>query len=97
MPRLVEATAGLLSATTERGHRTTPFMPVLDSRTAPRQPALNLLDGPGADIDVLVGWTAQESAFAFALGETYVSATKEQVLRRARDSFGDGAAEAYAA
>ncbi|WP_030857054.1 carboxylesterase/lipase family protein [Streptomyces sp. NRRL F-2747] len=96
-PRLVEATAGLLSATMEWGHWTTPFMPVLDSRTAPRQPALNLLDGPGADIDVLVGWTAEESAFAFALGETYVSATKEQVLRRARDSFGDGAAEAYAA
>ncbi|MFK0221035.1 polysaccharide deacetylase family protein [Streptomyces vinaceus] len=37
-----------------------------------------------------------ESAFTFALGEAYRSATKEQMPRRARDSFGDGAAEAYA-
>lgn len=96
-PRLVEATAELLAATTEWGHWTTPFMPVLDGGTAVRQPALNLLDGPGADIDVLIGWTSQESAFAFALGGTYRSATREQVLRRARDGFGDGAAEAYAA
>ncbi|MFK0050512.1 carboxylesterase/lipase family protein [Streptomyces sp. NPDC090741] len=96
-PRLVEATAGLLAATMEWGHWTAPFMPVLDGGTAARQPALNLLDGPGSDIDVLIGWTREESAFTFALGGTYASATKEQVLRRARDSFGDGAAEAYAA
>ncbi|MFZ3468281.1 carboxylesterase/lipase family protein [Streptomyces sp. 4.24] len=96
-PRLVGATAGLLAATTEWGHWTTPFMPVLDGVTAARQPVENLLDGPGADIDVLIGWTAEESSFAFALGEAYASATGEQVLRRARDSFGDGAAEAYAA
>ncbi|MFF3215789.1 carboxylesterase/lipase family protein [Streptomyces sp. NPDC002886] len=96
-PSLVEATGRLLTATMEWGHWTAPFMPVLDSETAPQQPVDNLLDGPGADIDVLIGWTGEESAFTFALGETYASATKEQVLRRARDSFGDGAAEAYAA
>uniref|UniRef100_A0AAU2K186 Carboxylic ester hydrolase n=1 Tax=Streptomyces sp. NBC_00049 TaxID=2903617 RepID=A0AAU2K186_9ACTN len=96
-PRLVGATAGLLTATMEWGHWTAPFMPVLDSGTAALQPVDNLLDGPGADIDVLIGWTREESSFTFALGETYASATKEQVLRRARDSFGDGAAEAYAA
>ncbi|MFD3946183.1 carboxylesterase/lipase family protein [Streptomyces sp. NPDC058579] len=96
-PRLVEATAGLLTATAEWGHWTAPFMPVLDGSTASRQPVENLLDGPGADIDVLIGWTREEAAFSFALGETYASATKEQVLRRAQDSFGDGAAEAYAA
>ncbi|WP_327250921.1 carboxylesterase/lipase family protein [Streptomyces sp. NBC_01244] len=96
-PRLVEATAGLLAATAEWGHWTAPFMPVLDGVTAVRQPVENLLDGPGRDIDVLIGWTAEESAFVFALSEAYASTTKEQVLRRARDSFGDGAAEAYAA
>ncbi|WP_374772214.1 carboxylesterase family protein [Streptomyces sp. NBC_01310] len=96
-PRLVEATAGLLTATMEWGHWTAPFMPVLDKGTAARQPVENLLDGPGADIDVLIGWTREESAFTFALGEAYTSATEEQVLGRARDSFGDGAAEAYAA
>ncbi|WP_407840885.1 carboxylesterase/lipase family protein [Streptomyces sp. DSM 116496] len=96
-PRLVEATAGLLAATAEWGHWTAPFMPVLDGVTAARQPVENLLDGPGAAIDVLIGWTAEESAFVFALGEAYASTTREQVLRRARDSFGDDAAEAYAA
>lgn len=96
-PRLVEATAGLLTATMEWGHWTAPFMPVLDKGTAARQPVENLLDGPGADIDVLIGWTREESAFTFALGETYASSTEEQVLGRARDSLGDGAAEAYAA
>ncbi|MFE9561656.1 carboxylesterase/lipase family protein [Streptomyces sp. NPDC006487] len=96
-PRLVEATARLLAATAEWGHWTAPFMPVLDGVTAVRQPVENLLDGPGRDIDVLIGWTAEESAFVFALSEAYASTTKEQVLRRARDSFGDGAAEAYAA
>ncbi|MFF4449793.1 carboxylesterase/lipase family protein [Streptomyces sp. NPDC001502] len=96
-PRLVGATAALLASTMEWGHWTTPFVPVLDGVTAARQPVENLLDGPGADIDVLIGWTAEETAFTFALGEAYASATREQVLRRARDSFGDGAAEAYAA
>ncbi|MGW6707242.1 carboxylesterase/lipase family protein [Streptomyces sp. NPDC054956] len=96
-PRLVEATAGLLVDTMEWGHWTAPFMPVLDGTTAARQPAENLLDGPGADLDVLIGWTGEESSFTFALGETYATATREQVLRRARDSFGDGAEEAYAA
>ncbi|MEU9162306.1 carboxylesterase family protein [Streptomyces sp. NPDC048424] len=96
-PSLVEATAGLLGDTVEWGHWTVPFMPVLDGSTAPRQPVENLLDGPGADIDVLIGWTAEESSFSFALGETYASATREQVLERARATFGDGAADAYAA
>ncbi|MCM2416835.1 carboxylesterase/lipase family protein [Streptomyces sp. RKAG293] len=95
-PRLVEATAGLLAATMEWGHWTVPFMPVLDGGTRARQPVDNLLAGPGADIDVLIGWTREECAFTFALGEAYASTTKEQVLRRAQDSFGDGAAEAYA-
>ncbi|WP_445269295.1 carboxylesterase/lipase family protein [Streptomyces sp. DSM 41634] len=96
-PSLVEATAGLLGDTAEWGHWTVPFLPVLDGSTARRQPVENLLDGPGADIDVLIGWTREESGFSFALGETYASATREQVLARARDTFGDGAADAYAA
>ncbi|MFI9103732.1 carboxylesterase/lipase family protein [Streptomyces fildesensis] len=96
-PQLVEATAGLLASTMEWGHWTVPFMPVLEGGTLAREPVDNLLDGPGADIDVLIGWTREECAFTFALGEAYASTTKEQVLRRAQDSFGDGAAEAYAA
>ncbi|WP_329376744.1 carboxylesterase family protein [Streptomyces sp. NBC_01351] len=96
-PRLIEATAGLLADTAEWGYWTAPFMPVLDGSTAPRQPVENLLEGPGAEVDVLVGWTREEASFAFALGEAYASATKEQVLRRMRADVGDGAAEAFAA
>ncbi|MFD9407614.1 carboxylesterase/lipase family protein [Streptomyces sp. NPDC059989] len=96
-PRLVGATPELLAATAQWGHWTTPFMPVLDGPTAPRRPVENLLDGPGADIDVMIGWTREESAFTFALNPAYASTTEEQVLRRARDSFGDAAAAAYTA
>lgn len=96
-PRLVDATVGLLAQSAKWGHWTTPFVPVLDGSTASRQPAQNLLDGAGADVDVLIGWTREEAAFAFALSETYASATREQVLRRARDTFGDGADAAYGA
>lgn len=56
-----------------------------------------LLSGPGADIDVLIGWTREEATFAFALNEPYAAATKDQVLARARDTFGARAAEAYTA
>lgn len=70
---------------------------MLDGVTLTRGPADLLLTGPGADIDLLIGWTREEAAFAFALSEPYAAATKEQVLARARDTFGARAAEAYTA
>ncbi|MFJ8666281.1 carboxylesterase/lipase family protein [Streptomyces sp. NPDC093600] len=96
-PLLVEATVRLVGATGEWGHWTAPFMPVLDGSTVLRHPVENLLGGPGADIDVLIGWTREEASFHFTLNKMYAAATKEQVLRRAQDTFGGSAAEAYAA
>ncbi|WP_331766470.1 carboxylesterase family protein [Embleya sp. NBC_00896] len=96
-PRLIEASVELLMTTMEWGHWVVPFLPVLDASTIPRQPVENLLTGPGADIDVLIGWTREEAAFSFGVDERYASTTKEQVLRHARATFGEGSEEAYAA
>lgn len=95
--RLIEATVELLVTGTEWGNWAVPFLPELDDATMPEQPMDGLLEGLGADLDVLIGWTREEAAFSFALNPLYASTTKEQVLRRARNSFGDGAEEAYAA
>ncbi|MFB6481586.1 carboxylesterase/lipase family protein [Streptomyces virginiae] len=96
-PQLVAATVEMFRRTGRWGYWSTPFLPVLDGVTLTRDPADLLLSGPGADIDLLIGWTREEAAFAFALSEPYAAATEEQVLARARDTFGARAAEAYAA
>ncbi|MFD5413318.1 carboxylesterase/lipase family protein [Streptomyces nojiriensis] len=96
-PQLIAATIEMFKRTGSWGYWSTPFLPVLDEVTLTRGPAELLLAGPGADIDLLIGWTREEAAFAFALSEPYAAATKEQVLARARDTFGARAAEAYTA
>ncbi len=96
-PRLIAATYEMFGRTGKWGYWSTPFLPVLDGVTLDRHPADLLLSGAGADIDVLVGWTREEANFAFALSEPYAAATKDQVLARARDTFGNRAAEAYTA
>ncbi|MDI2127582.1 carboxylesterase/lipase family protein [Yinghuangia seranimata] len=96
-PKLVEASVELLIATLRWGHWAVPFVPVLDGSTIPRPPVDSLLDGPGADLDVLVGWTREEAAFSFAVNEMYASADREQVLGRLRESLGEDAERAYAA
>ena len=93
--RLVEAMAEMFGRTMMWGYWPTPFLPVLDGATLPRHPADALLDGPGADLDLLIGWTREEANFGFGLDPTYAAATREQVVARAADSFGDRAAEAY--
>ncbi|MEV8531411.1 carboxylesterase family protein [Streptomyces sp. NPDC051211] len=96
-PRLIAATFQMFGRTARWGYWSTPFLPVLDEVTLDRNPADLLLSGPGADIDVLIGWTREEANFAFGLDEAYAAATKDQVLARARDTFGNRAAEVYAA
>ncbi|MEU6882451.1 carboxylesterase family protein [Streptomyces sp. NPDC046712] len=96
-PRLIAATFEMFERTGRWGYWSTPFLPVLDEVTLDRDPADLLLSGAGADIDVLIGWTREEANFAFALSEPYAAATKEQVLARARDTFGNRAAQAYTA
>lgn len=96
-PRLIAATFEMFGRTGKWGYWSTPFLPVIDGTTLDRDPADLLLSGAGADIDVLIGWTREEANFAFALSEPYVAATKDQVLARARDTFGNRAAQAYTA
>ncbi|MFG2994979.1 carboxylesterase/lipase family protein [Streptomyces sp. NPDC048340] len=96
-PRLIAATFEMFGRTAQWGYWSTPFLPVLDGVTLDRNPADLLLSDAGADIEVLIGWTREEANFAFALSEPYATATKEQVLARARNTFGSRAAQAYTA
>ncbi|MGW7439150.1 carboxylesterase/lipase family protein [Streptomyces sp. NPDC054849] len=96
-PQLIAATFEMFKRTGRWGYWSTPYLPVLDEETMERSPADLLLSGPGADIDVLIGWTREEANFAFALNDTYTASTRDQVLARARDTFGSRAAEAYTA
>ncbi|GGP89819.1 carboxylesterase/lipase family protein [Streptomyces melanogenes] len=95
--KLIGATVGMFGRTAQWGYWSTPFLPVLDGVTLTRNPADLLVDGAGGDMDVLLGWTREEANFAFALNGSYTAATKDQVLARARDSFGSRAAAAYTA
>ncbi|CAM5669578.1 carboxylesterase/lipase family protein [Streptomyces narbonensis] len=95
-PRLIEAAGGLFAQTMRWGYWPTPFLPVRDDVTLFRHPAHTLLDGPSADIDVLVGWTREEANFGFALDPGHVQATREQVVDRIAETFGAGlAADVY--
>ncbi|MFZ3474120.1 carboxylesterase/lipase family protein [Streptomyces sp. 4.24] len=96
-PRLVAATFEMFGRTGRWGYWSTPFLPVLDGVTLDRDPAELLLGGAGADIDVLIGWTREEANFAFGLSEPYAASTKDQVLARVRDTFGNRAGQAYTA
>ncbi|MCJ0875163.1 carboxylesterase/lipase family protein [Streptomyces sp. AP-93] len=96
-PRLIAATFEMFGRTGRWGYWSTPFLPVLDGVTLDRDPADLLLGGAGADIDVLIGWTREEANFAFALSAPYAAATREQVIARARDTFGHRAEQAYSA
>ncbi|MFE2287078.1 carboxylesterase/lipase family protein [Streptomyces sp. NPDC059443] len=96
-PQLVAATFEMFGRTGQWGYWSTPFLPVLDGVTLDRNPAELLTGGAGADIEVLLGWTREEANFAFALSEPYAAATRDQVLARARDTFGSRAAQAYTA
>ncbi|WP_405943043.1 carboxylesterase/lipase family protein [Streptomyces sp. NBC_00207] len=96
-PQLVAATFGMFGRTKQWGYWSTPYLPVIDEVTLDRNPADLLLSGPGADIDVLIGWTREEANFAFALNPEYTGVTKDQVLARARNTFGARAGEAYTA
>ncbi|MFG2875597.1 carboxylesterase/lipase family protein [Streptomyces sp. NPDC048337] len=95
--RLMAATVEMFGRTARWGYWSTPFLPVLDEGTLDRDPVDLLIGGAGADIDVLIGWTREEANFAFALSEQYAAATKDQVLARARDTFGNRADRAYTA
>ena len=78
------------------GHWTVPHTPVVDGVTLTRDAVDLVLDGAALDIDVLIGWTKEEANLVFALNPMHAGTTREQVLARAAESFGDKAAEVYA-
>ncbi|MFJ9821878.1 carboxylesterase/lipase family protein [Streptomyces sp. NPDC101151] len=91
-PRLVEAAGRLFAHTARWGYWPTPFLPVRDDVTLFRHPAETLLHDAAADIDVLIGWTREEANFGFALDPGYAKSTRDQVLGRIAERFGEGAA-----
>ncbi|MFE7096249.1 carboxylesterase/lipase family protein [Streptomyces erythrochromogenes] len=95
---LIAAAAGLFARTMAWGYWPTPFLPVVDGTSLRTHPALALLDGAAADIDVMIGWTREEANFGFALDAGYADATREQVTDRIAETFGaEAAADVYAA
>jgi para-nitrobenzyl esterase len=94
---LVQACFGMFQRSVKWGYWSLPFLPVLDGENLALNSRELLLDDAALDIDVLIGWTREESNYAFALDPTYADATREQVLARAAETLGDNAAEAYAA
>ncbi|MEU6282749.1 carboxylesterase family protein [Streptomyces sp. NPDC047028] len=96
-PQLVQAGGGLFARTTRWGYWPTPFLPVRDDVTLLRHPVETLLHGAAAEMDVLLGWTREEANFGFALDPGYAKSTREQVLSRIGEAFGeDAAGEVYA-
>jgi para-nitrobenzyl esterase len=94
--RLIGATIEMLMRGLRFGYWPVPFLPVRDGVHLRNEP-LGLLDDARDDLDVLLGWTREEAAFAFALNPMYGETTREQVQTRLADTFGDRAPDAYAA
>jgi carboxylesterase type B len=74
-----------------------PFAPVLDGHMIKHQVLDALAEGRGADVDLMLGWTREEDAFFYAPDPAMRTASVEQVVERARLTFGDAAPHAYAA
>jgi para-nitrobenzyl esterase len=77
-------------------HWQPPFATVLDNRSLTSQPPDALAAGSGTTVDLLVGWAAEEYAIFAAPDRALHDVSEREVLERARVTFGDRAAEAYA-
>jgi para-nitrobenzyl esterase len=67
------------------------FLPVVDEATLPADPMAALA---ATDVDVLIGWTSEEAAFAFGYDPAYVATTRDQVIAWAAGRYGADAATA---
>ncbi|MFJ8744553.1 carboxylesterase/lipase family protein [Embleya sp. NPDC127516] len=92
---LVEATVGMFGVQARWGRWPVPFLPMVDGSTLTRHPLAALLAGENPDLDILLGWTADEAGFAFGANEMYARATFEQVRARFDEAFGARGGEAY--
>jgi carboxylesterase type B len=69
------------------------FLPVIDEATLPADPMATLAD---SDVDLIIGWTSDEAAFAFGFDPPYKTTTREQVIAWASGRYADAAAALYA-
>jgi para-nitrobenzyl esterase len=91
---LVGLTFALMPRVSRFGYWTTPFMPIIDGISLTEHPLDAILAGAAGDIDVLIGWNADEATFAFARRPDLPQATRQQVEGRIAERFGDADAAA---
>ena len=94
--RLIQASAEMYVQSMKWGHWRVPHTPVLDNASLTCDPVELVLDDAALDIDILIGWTKEEANLVFAVNPMYADTTREQVMARLAESFGDEATEVYA-
>jgi carboxylesterase type B len=90
--RLIQGTVGVMASTAAFGQWSLAFLPVLDEEALPADPMAALA---ATDVDVLIGWTSEEAAFAFGFDPAYAATTREQVIEWAAGRYRGEAAAAY--
>jgi carboxylesterase type B len=90
--RLIQGTVGVMMAGAGFGQWNLAFLPVLDEAFLPADPMIALADD---DVDVIIGWTSEEAAFAFGFDPAYAATAREQVVAWAAARYGDDAAAVY--
>jgi carboxylesterase type B len=90
--RLIQGTVGVMVSGAAFGQWSLAFLPVIDEAGLPADPMAALAD---ADVDVVIGWTSEEAAFAFGFDPGYAATTREQVIGWAAARYGDDAATVY--
>ncbi len=92
----VGLTLALMPRIAKFGHWVTPFVPIIDGVSLREHPLEAIMSGAAGDIDVLIGWNADEATFAFARRPDLPQVTREQVEGRLAERFPDEASLAYA-
>jgi carboxylesterase type B len=90
--RLIQGTVGVLMEHAAFGQWSLAFLPVIDAATLPADPMAALAD---SDIDLIIGWTSEEAAFAFGFDPGYATATREQVIGWAASRYSGAAPALY--
>jgi carboxylesterase type B len=90
--RLIQGTAGLMAENAAFGQWNLAFLPVIDEATLPADPMATLAD---SDVDLIIGWTSDEAAFAFGFDPAYKTTTREQVIAWASGRYAGAAAALY--
>jgi para-nitrobenzyl esterase len=90
--RLIQGTVGLMAENAAFGQWNLAFLPVIDEATLPADPMATLAE---SDVDLIIGWTSEEAAFAFGFDPAYKTTTREQVIAWAAGRYAGAAAALY--